>query len=115
MADVSSIRSSVDRGELPSACTLGPGEGAERMRRWRVLVGAANPIASHNGRILDVRFRPGPGVLDELTALAAAEQECCSFVTWTVTDDNGTPLLRVLANPDRPEDIATIASLFGAQ
>ena len=111
---MSSMPSPVDRGELPIACSLGPGDGAERMRRWRVLVGAANPIASRGGRILEVRFQPGAGILDELVALAAAEQECCSFVTWTVTDDAGTPVLRVLAKPDSPDDVARIASLFGA-
>jgi hypothetical protein len=112
---MSSIPSRVERGGLPIACSLGPGDGAERMRRWRVLVDAPNPIASRDGRILEVRFRPGAGVLDELVALADAEQECCSFVTWTVTDDDGAPLLRVLAIPESPDDVAPIASLFGAR
>jgi hypothetical protein len=109
-----STPSSVDPGELPIACTLGPDDGAERMRRWRVLVDAANPIALRDGRILEVRFEPGVDVLDELASLATAEQECCSFVTWTVTENNGRPMLRVLAKPDSPDDVASIAALFGA-
>jgi hypothetical protein len=79
-----------------------------------VLLDTANPIASRDGHLLEVRFRAGAGVLDELVALAAAEQECCSFVTWTVTHDAGAPVLRVLADPDSPDDVAPIASLFGA-
>jgi hypothetical protein len=79
-----------------------------------VLLCTANPTATREGRLLEVRFRPGGGVLDELVALAGAEQECCSFVTWTVTDDAGAPVLRVLANPDSPDDIALIAPQFGA-
>ena len=101
------------RGELPVACTLGPDDGAQRMRRWRMLLEANNPITSREGRTLDVRFEPGAGVLDELASLAAAEQRCCSFVTWTVTEDNGRPLLRVLAKPESPDDVASIAALFG--
>ena len=49
--------------------------------------------------MLEVCFQPGAGVLDEPVYLAAAEQECCSFPTWTVKDDEGSALLRVLANP----------------
>lgn len=79
-----------------------------------MLGNAANATASRDGGLLEVRFNPGAGVLDELSALAAAEQECCSFVTWTVTNDEGTPLLRVFAEPDSPDDIASIAVLFGA-
>jgi hypothetical protein len=106
--------SPVDPGKLPIACTLGPDEGAGRMRRWQVLVDAGNPITSRDGRILEVRFERGAGVLSELESLAAAEQECCSFVTWTVIEDNDTLLLRVLAKPDSPDDVASIARLFGA-
>lgn len=109
-----SAPNSVDPGELPIACTLDPSDGAERIGRWRVLVDAASPIAWRDGRMLEVRFEPGEGVLDELASLAAVEQECCSFVTWTVTEDLGSPLLRVLAKPDSPDDVAPIAAQFGA-
>ncbi len=106
--------SSVDPVALPIACTLGADDGAERMGRWRALVGTADPIASRHGRLLEVRFQPGPGVVDELVALAAAEQECCSFVTWTVDEDADNPMLHVLAKPESPDDVASIAALFGA-
>lgn len=111
---MSSMSSAADRSELPIACTLGPGDGAERLRRWRVLVADASPSVSRDGPLLEVRFRPDAGVLNELVALTVAEQECCSFVTWTATCDDGRPLLRVLASPDSPDDVAVIASLFAA-
>ena len=104
---------SVDPRELPIACNLGPDGGADRMRRWKALVETASPNASREGRILEVRFEPGSGVLDELAALAAAEKECCAFVTWTVTEDQGSPVLRVLAKPDSPDDVDSIATLLG--
>ena len=84
------------------------------MRRWQALVEAAHPLASRDGGILEVRFEPGAGVLGELASLAVAEQECCSLVIWTVTESDGIPLLRVLAEPNRPQDVASVAALFGA-
>jgi hypothetical protein len=53
-------------------------------------------------------------VLSELRALASAEAECCSFVTWTVSQEHDDVILRVAADPERPDDVAGIASLFGA-
>lgn len=100
--------------ELPIACTLGPNDGLTRMRRWQALAAAAHPTASRDGRTLEVHFEPGEGIYAELVALATAEQDCCSFVTWTVTDEGGHPVLRVLAEPDSPDDVAPIAALFGA-
>jgi hypothetical protein len=64
---------SVGPGQLPIACTLDRNDGAERMRRWRALVDDGNPIAARDGRILEVRFQLGAGVLGELASLAAAE------------------------------------------
>jgi len=100
--------------ELPAACTLGPDDGAERMRRWHQLLGGATPIARRIGHQLEVRFQSGPGVRKELEALAAAEQQCCAFVTWTVSVDSGHPVLHVEASPDQPDNIEPIASLFDA-
>ncbi len=78
-----------------------------------MLLETADPVASREGRILEVRFKPGPGVLEEVALLAAAEKECCAFVTWTVTEDEGSPVLCVLAKPDSPDDVVSIATLFG--
>lgn len=107
--------SSVDPRELPTACTLGPHDGAERMRRWRALVNSGNPIATDDGPVLEIRFRPDAAMPGELAWLAAAEQDCCAFVTWTVVEDDGNPVLRIVANPNRPDDVAAIAALFGAR
>jgi hypothetical protein len=103
---------SPDRVDLPVACTLGLEDGAERMRRWKQLGERATPTARRTGRELEVRFHPGPGVREELEALAAAEAECCAFVAWTVLLDGGQPVLRVTAPEDRPEDIESIARAF---
>jgi hypothetical protein len=99
---------------LPIACTLAPGEGAARMRRWQALAERGRASAQLNGHVLEVRYLPAPGVQLELGELAAAERECCSFVTWTVSEEQDHVVLRVAADPERPEDVAGIASLFGA-
>jgi len=99
---------------LPIACTLVPGEGAERLRRWQALAERGRPVAQLNQHLLEVRYRLEPDVRSELQELAAAERECCSFVTWTVSQDQDHVILCVAADPERPEAVAGIASLFGA-
>ena len=94
------------RAELPVACTLGPADGAERMRRWQRLAAAAAP-ASHleDGRLV-VRYQPVPGVLGELRDLAAAEADCCSFAGWAVTEQGGHPTLVVSGGREAGADRA---------
>jgi hypothetical protein len=102
------------RAELPLACTLGPADGAERSRRWRQLAAETAPAARRTEGRLEIRYQPGPGVLDELRALVAAEAECCSFVDWAVTEQAGYPTLIVSAPADAPDKIEPIAAMFKA-
>ena len=83
------------------------------MRRWSQLTRRATPVARRMGRELEVRFHAGPGVQTELEDLAAAEAQCCSFVTWTVVVEGGQPVLRVTASESTPQDIESIAGAFG--
>ncbi len=99
--------------DLPVACTLGPDDGAARMDRWQRLADTATPSARRAEHQLEVRYQPGPGVREELQALAAAEAKCCSFVAWAVTQDGDHPVLHVTADPQTPDDVAPIAALFG--
>jgi hypothetical protein len=99
---------------VPLACTLGPIDGAERSRRWRQLAAEAAPVARRTEGRLEVRYQPGPGVLAELAALAAAEAGCCSFVDWTVTEQAGDPTLVVSAPVGQPGNIEPIAAMFKA-
>jgi hypothetical protein len=79
--------------EVPVACTLGQDDGQVRMRRWRALGAAADPRAQRSGHRLEMRYAPGPGIREELERLAAAERQCCSFVTWEVRLDGEHPTL----------------------
>lgn len=100
--------------DLPLACTLGATDGAERSRRWRQLAADAAPVTRRTEGQLAISYQPGPGVLDELRTLAAAEAECCSFVAWAVTEQAGHPTLVVTAPPGEPDRIEPIATLFRA-
>jgi len=63
---------------------------------------------------LSFATKPGPGIREELEALAAVERECCSYVGWDVIQDEDHVVLRVAADPRTPEDLTSIAALFGA-
>jgi hypothetical protein len=99
---------------LPLACTLGPDDGAARLRRWQILAEKSPPRAQRSGNMLEVRWQLQAGVKDELEALAAAERQCCSFVSWGVTSEGVDVVLRVTAGENRPSDVVPIAALFGA-
>ncbi len=98
--------------ELPLACTLAPHDGATRTARWQRLADTATSSTRRAGHQLEVRYRLGPGVREELEALAAAEAKCCSFVAWAVTQDGDHAVLQVTADPRTPDDVAPIAALF---
>lgn len=103
------------RDELPLACTLGPDDGPARLNRWQRLHESAAPAARLIDGVLQVRYRPSTGVLEELEALAASEQVCCPFVTWSVTEEGGVPVLHVTSPPGRPEAVVPIAAMFGVE
>jgi hypothetical protein len=67
---------------LPVACTLGTGDGAQRMQRSEALSLKGRPSTRRCGHQLVVAYRAEPGVREELEALVAAERQCCSFVAW---------------------------------
>lgn len=102
------------RGELPVACTLGAEDGPSRLQRWQHLHQLAVPIAQLTNGEFEVRYQPGPGVLDELQDLVAEERLCCTFVSWDVTEDAGHPILHVTAPTGSPENIEPIAAMFAA-
>lgn len=101
--------------EHAGACALDAVDGRDRMRRWQALADLASPRASRVGGRLEVRFAPEVGAHEELAALAAAEQECCAFVTWAVTDHDDGLVLHVTAKPGSPDDVAAIAAMFDAE
>ena len=102
------------RDLMPLACTLGPADGPTRLLRWQHLHETAAPVAQLRDGELEVRYQPVTGAYEELTALAAAEQACCSFVMWSVTMSDRQPVLRVTAPSEAPDAVKPIAVMFTA-
>ena len=96
----------------PVACTLGPGDRAQRAARWTALAERALRRAERTDRGLRLVFGSGPGVADELRALAEMERECCAFATWSLRPAGDRLTLEVTA--DSPESVAAAQSLFPA-
>jgi hypothetical protein len=73
-----------DAGPVPVACALTPAGLAAQAGRWEWLAARAMTGRIETEHGLRIRFRPAPGTEEELRALVAVENECCSWATWTV-------------------------------
>jgi hypothetical protein len=71
-------------GPVPVACSLGFVGLAAQARRWERLTNQAMTEREETASGLRLRFRAEPGVEKELRRLADAENQCCSWATWTV-------------------------------
>ncbi|MGW3661028.1 heavy metal-responsive transcriptional regulator [Streptomyces sp. NPDC005151] len=95
--------------QAPVACTLFAGQLGQRTGQWRAL------MAKTSGRQeipdgLRLTFPAGPELAGEIAALAAAEQDCCSFFDFTLQMTPATLVLNVRA----PENAASLLTdLFG--
>ena len=99
---------SSEESEVPIACTLQPAAMPERLGDWAVVLeGAHSRVVLPDGA---VRVEL-PGVdIAALARLAAVEQQCCAFFSFTITIDARGTALEVRA----PEDArAIVAELFG--
>jgi DNA-binding transcriptional MerR regulator len=103
------IGATLDRVEVPIACTLGGGEMEGRLEDWRAaLAEVVERVPLADG----VRLELGPGAeVQEVTRLAAAEQDCCRFFGFAVVIDHRGTALEVHAPPDA-QDLVT--AVFGA-
>src|ERR1700761_1365668 len=86
--------------KLPLACTLDSSDGRERMERWRLLWAQGRPTVRREGAELLVTFVAGPGVREELVALAAAERRCCAFARWEVAQEPDRAVLRITSTAE---------------
>ena len=92
----------------PIACTLDPAAMGDRMDDWQAALAHVVDRQAIPGGVRLVLGANTP--LGDLTALAAAEQGCCSFFSFALTLDGRGAALEVRA----PEDAADlVTSLFG--
>jgi hypothetical protein len=83
---------------IPIACTLEPGDVADRLGEWRALVahvvGRSELPGGH-------RLVLGPGVdAGALATLAASERACCAFLDFAITIDARGVALEVTATAE---------------
>jgi hypothetical protein len=91
----------------PIACTLTATDQADRIEEWRRLLGQASGREPVDGG-LALRFPAG--LAGRVGELAAAEQQCCAFLEFTLHLVAGELRFEVRA----PEDAAALlADLFG--
>ncbi|HEX4058492.1 MAG TPA: hypothetical protein VHX87_09275 [Galbitalea sp.] len=94
--------------ELPTACALGPTDGAARMDRWRALANGRLDVRHGSGEVV-VSYEASRGVHEELESLVAAERECCGFADWQVTRESGNVVLHIRADA---QGLAAIVGVF---
>jgi hypothetical protein len=98
-----------DTGPVPVACALTPAGLAAQAGRWARLAARAMTGRTETEHGLRIRFRPGPGTEEELRALVAVENECCSWATWTVETGPADIVLDVRA---AAAGVAVLHSMF---
>ena len=91
------------------ACSLDGGQMAERIARWRRLLGSATRRDEVPGGVRLAFDSSSP--LTELAGLVAVEQECCSFFSFVVAVDSAGITFEVTAPP---EGASMLAKVFGA-
>lgn len=91
------------------ACSLDAGAVPDRVADWQALVPRATSREPIQGG-LALTFPASAELAAEVVRLAAAEQDCCSFFTFSVRLTTGHVRLEVQA-PDDAADV--VAALFG--
>jgi DNA-binding transcriptional MerR regulator len=83
---LSRTRPAADAGswrDAPVACTLGGAELDGRIEQWRQLVGEAEGREAISDGVR-LRFPATAELASQVAALAAAEQDCCPFLDFTL-------------------------------
>lgn len=93
----------------PVACSLGAADVPERVAQWRALTARAVTREPVPGGVA-LTFDASAELAGEIARLAAAEQGCCQFLTFTVRLTPGLVRLEVEAPADAAD---VVAAMFG--
>jgi hypothetical protein len=94
------------------ACTLTPARMSGRADELRALGRDGLLAASHAGGAASLRFRPG--VRARLEAIVAAESDCCAFIDFQLTDEDGELVLRLEAPEGGELAVQLLVDMFRA-
>jgi hypothetical protein len=95
--------------KTPVACTLTKEDLESQRERWIQVCAEAGTARVETEDGLRLVFADKPGVADELNALAAVENECCSWARWTVLRRGQTLFMEARS---RREGIAALHGMF---
>lgn len=91
------------------ACTLDVDAVPQRIAAWKVVIDRAEQQAAIEGGVR-LTLPGAPELVAQVAGLAAAEQQCCAFLTFTLTLVDGGAQLDVTAPADAAE---MLTGLFG--
>jgi hypothetical protein len=97
--------------DLPIACSLTATELPTRLAEMRAIGGNALFDAERDGRRATLRFRATGDTHKRLSAIVAAESECCGFLEMTLAEQPQSIELAIVA-PAEAE--AVLDRLFAA-
>jgi hypothetical protein len=95
--------------ELPPACSLTPGQAADRAAELRALARRALESRELGDDGLRLVFRAEPGTASAVRDLARRERECCPFLDLRVEEADGRVTLAIGA---APEDRAALDAFY---
>jgi len=100
---------------LPIACSLSSTELPRRQAEMAELGRAALVDVRHDSTRAELRFAAGDGVRERVEAFAAAEAQCCPFLTMRVSDEADVVLLTLDAPEDADGLLADLVDAFRAE
>jgi hypothetical protein len=91
------------------SCTLTTKDLGAQAKRWQRLRAEAGieRLATDDG--LQLTFHDDVGIENELRALAAVENRCCSWARWEVSRADGTLVLEIRSTGD---GVAVVHGMF---
>jgi hypothetical protein len=92
--------------ELPIACSLSATDLPRRLAEMSALGRVALVDARTESRRAQLYFSAGAGIRERVQAVAAAESQCCAFLTMRVSDEPDAVVLTIDA-PDGAEVVLT--------
>lgn len=95
--------------DVPVACTLSAADQPGRLAEWTEVLALVDERDAIDGG-LRLRFPPSPQLASRLADLAAREQGCCPFFTFTLRPSADSVVLDVTAPPDAA---GVVSDLFG--
>jgi hypothetical protein len=86
--------------DQPIACTLAPDQMRARMSLIDTLACDAMIAVESIADGVRARFRADPGIEQRVRELAAAESQCCAFLTLSVYRDGRAVVLEMTGSPE---------------